>query len=107
MGSSNALAAYRLYGGKIPPASLNVLAYMALIALDRDKDPSWGEGHEMLAIRCFGRPEPVGDADLRAVRRAITPLFAAGAITIIRHASGHHGRVVTVRYKLWLNQPAP
>lgn len=107
MGSSNALAAYRLYAGKVPPRSLSVLAYMALVALDRDKDPSWWEGHEMLAIRCLGRPEPLSDTDLRAVRRAITPLFRAGAITIVRHAAGHRGRTVTVRYKLWLEHPAP
>lgn len=107
MGSANALAAYRLYGGKIPPVSLNVLAYMALVALDKDKEPAWWEGHEMLAIRCFGRPEPVGETDLRAVRRAITPLFGAGAITTIRHGSGTRGRLITVRYRLWLDQPAP
>jgi hypothetical protein len=107
MGASNVLAAYRLYAGKIPPTSLNVLAYMSLVSLDKDADPSWWEGHEMIAIRCFGRPEPVTKADLRAVERAITPLFRAGAITTIRHASGHRGRTVTVRYKLWLSQPAP
>ena len=43
----------------------------------------------------------------RAVRRAITPLFRAGAITTTRHASGRAGRVTTVRYRLWLDQPAP
>ena len=107
MGSANALAAYRLYGGKVPPVSLNVLAYMALVALDKSAEPSWWEGHEMLAVRCFGRAEPVGDADLRAVRRAITPLFAAGAITTIRHGSGTRGRLITVRYRLWLDHPAP
>ena len=107
MGSANALAAYRLYGGKIPPVSLNVLAYMALVSLDRKPEPSWWEGHEMLAIRCFGRPEPVTKTDLRAVERAITPLFRAGAITTIRHASGHHDRVITARNRLWLEHPAP
>jgi hypothetical protein len=107
MGSANALAAYRLYGGKVPPVSMNALAYMALVALDKHQEPAWWEGHEMLAIRCFGYTEPVGEAGLRAVRRAITPLFSAGAITTIRHASGHHGRIVTARYRLWLVDPAP
>ena len=106
-GSANALAAYRLYAGKIPPASLNALAYMALVALDKHGEPSWWEGHEMLAIRCLGCSEPVSPADLRAVRRAVTPLFAAGAITTVRHASGHRGRITTVRYRLWLDHPAP
>jgi hypothetical protein len=107
MGAANALAAYRLYAGKIPPLSMNALAYMSLVALDKDGEPSWWEGHEMLAVRCLGRPEPVTKSDLRAVERAITPLFGAGAITTVRHASGHHGRLVTVRYRLWLQHPAP
>jgi hypothetical protein len=107
MGSANALAAYRLYAGKVQATSLNVLAYMALVSLDKHPEPSWWEGHEMLAIRCFGYSEPVGEAAMRAVRRAITPLFTEGAITTIRHASGHHGRIITVRYRLWLQHPAP
>ena len=107
MGSSNALAAYRLYAGKIPPASLNVLVYMALVALDKDAEPSWWEGHKMLAIRALGYPEPVGRAGRAAVERAVTPLFRAGAITTTRHAAGHAGRVTTVRYRLWITEPAP
>jgi hypothetical protein len=107
MGSSNALAAYRLYAGRVTATSLNVLVYMALVALDRDDEPSWWEGHEMLAIRCLGRADPVTRTDLRAVERAITPLFDEGAITTIRHASGRHGRITTVRYRLWLISPAP
>jgi hypothetical protein len=107
MGAANALAAYKLYAGKIPQTSMSVLVYMALVALDRNEEPAWWEGHEMLAIRCYGYPEPVTDAGLRAVRRGITPLFAAGAITVIRHSSGRLGRVTTVRYRLWLTHPAP
>ena len=107
MGAANALAAYRLYAGKIPQTSLSVLAYMALVTLDRDGEPNWWEGHETIAIRCFGYPEPVTETGLRAVRRAITPLFGAGAITVTRHSSGHGDRAITVRYRLWLTQPAP
>ena len=107
MGAANALAAYRLYAGKVPPVSLNALAYMALVALDKHDEPSWWEGHEILAIRCLGYPEPVTDAGRRAVRRAITPLLQAGAITTVRHGSATHGRLITVRYRLWLTQPAP
>jgi hypothetical protein len=107
MGSSNALAAFRLYGGKVPPTSLNLLAYMALVSVDKDAEPWWSQGHEMLAIQVLGEPEPVTDAALRAVRRGITPLFEAGAITAARRSSGHGGRVIQVRYRLWLTCPAP
>jgi hypothetical protein len=107
MGSSNALAVFRLYSGKIPRSALNVLLYMALVAKDSDTEPQWWEGHDTLAMNVFGRDEPVTRSDLRAVERAITPLFSAGAITTIRHASGHRHHVITVRYRLWLSHPAP
>ena len=107
MGAANALAAWQLYAGKVPATSMNVLAYMAVVALDKHPEPSWWEGHEMLAIPCFGRSEPIGPADLRAVERAITPLFQACAITTVRHGSGRLERRITVRYRLWLTQPAP
>lgn len=107
MGAANALAAYRLYAGKIPQTSLSVLAYMALVTLDRDGEPNWWEGHETLAVHCFGYPEPVSKAAHRAVERAITPLFRAGAITVTRHSSGRAGKVTTVKYRLWLTHPAP
>ncbi len=107
MGASNALAAYRLYAGKVPPTSLNVLAYMAAVSMDKDHEPSWWEGHEILAIRVLGRSEPITKTDRRAVERAITPLFAAGAITTTRHSSGHAEFSRTVRYRLWLTEPAP
>lgn len=107
MGAANALAALRTYSGKVPNTSMVVLVYMALVARDHDSEPQWWEGHEMLAIRCYGYPEPVTKSNLRAVERAITPLFDAGAITTTRHASGHFGHVVTVKYRLWLTAPAP
>ena len=107
MGSANALAAYRVYAGNVSSTAMKVLAYMALVSLDHASEPSYWEGHEMLAIRCFGASEPVTDSDLRAVRRAITPLLEAGAITTIRHASGHRGRIITARYRLWITEPAP
>lgn len=101
------LAAFKLYAGQVPPTSLNVLAYMAAVALDRDAEPRFWEGHAMLAIRCLGSVEPVSEADLRAVRRAVTPLFTVGAITVDRHSSGHRSKAITVRYRLWLACPAP
>jgi hypothetical protein len=107
VGAANVLAAYRLYAGKVPNTSLVVLSYMAVVSLDKDGEPAWWEGHDMLAIRCFGYPEPVSKAAHRAVERAITPLFKEGAITVTRHSSGRLGRVTTVRYRLWLQHPAP
>lgn len=118
MGASNALAAYALYAGKVPSTSLTALVYMALVSKDSDTEPWWSQGHAMLAIHCLGR-EPfaeTGDDErdrkaarsaAAAVERAVRPLFAAGAITVARHSSGHPGRTVHVRYRLWLVKPAP
>jgi hypothetical protein len=120
MGGSNVIAVMRLYAGKVPPTALNLLAYMAAVSIDKDAEPSWWEGHDMLALRGLGRQLPSSEeaakskecararaAGLRAVERGITSLFAAGAITTSRHASGHPGRIRTVRYRLWITQPAP
>lgn len=111
MGASNALAAFRLYAGKVPPTPLNVLVYMALVSVDRDAEPSWWEGHEMIAIRALGYPAPppgkrMGRAGIGAVERAIAHLHQAGAITTTRNASGHPKGTKTVRYRLWLTGPA-
>lgn len=108
MGASNAIAAFRLYAGKIPPLSMNVLTFMALVAMDKDSEPEYWEGHGALAVHCLGRDEAsIDDSDLRAVRRAITPLFEKGAITVTRHSSGRGEKGVTARYRLWLVTPAP
>jgi hypothetical protein len=108
MGASNVLAAHRLYAGKVPPMSLAVLAYIAAVSLDKDAEPSWWEGHDILAVRCFGYAEPVTRSDLRAVERAVTSLFRAGAITSVRHSGqSGNGKVWTARYRLWLAEPAP
>jgi hypothetical protein len=118
MGASNALAAYALYGGKVPPTSLTLLVYMALVSLDTDTEPWWSQGHAMLAIQCLGRDPLVETGDeeedrkaaraaAAAVERAVKPLFGAGAITVARHSSGHPGRHINVRYRLWLVKPAP
>lgn len=107
MGASNALAAYALYAAKVPPTSMTVLVYMALVSKDSDTEPWWSQGHAALAVCCLGAAEPVDAAALRAVRRAITPLFGAGAITVDRHSSGHGDRAIAVKYRLWLTKPAP
>jgi hypothetical protein len=108
VGASNALAAFRLYAGKVPPLSINVLVFMSLVAMDKDREPEYWEGHEALAVHCLGRDEAsIDGSDLRAVRRAITPLFEKGAITVTRHSSGRGEKGVTARYRLWLVTPAP
>lgn len=107
MGASHIAAAYALYAAKVPSTPFKVLVYMALITPDRDAEPQFWQGHEALAVHCFGYREPITPAGLRAVRRAITPLFDTGAITVARHSSGHGARAITVRYRLHLDRPAP
>ena len=101
------MAACRLYSGKLPSKSMLVLNWMALVSLDKDAEPWWSQGHEELAKMPLGRPEPITAADLRAVERAITPLFERGAITVDRHSSGRPGNPQHARYRLWLRYPAP
>jgi hypothetical protein len=85
-----------------------VLVFMALVALDKDDEPRFWLGHEAIAVHCLGRDEAsVDDSDLRAVRRAITPLFEAGAITVAQHSSGRGERFGRATYRLWLTAPAP
>ena len=107
MGASNALRAYSTYAARVSPASLSVLVYMALVSMDKDAEPWWSQGHEILAAIPLGRRGPIRNADLRAVERAITSLFEAGAITVDKHSSGHPGNSQHVRYRLWLTHPAP
>ena len=80
---------------------------MALVSLDKDTEPWWSQGHDVLARQALGRPEPVSKADERAVERAITPLFEAGAITTIRHSSARGDYQALAKYRLWLTEPAP
>ena len=106
MGAANALAAYALYAGRIPSTSLAVLVYMALVSKDSDTEPWWSQGHDVLAVQALGAAEPVTDTQLRAVRRAVTPLFETGAVTVARHSFGRGNRSSAVRYRLWLIKPA-
>lgn len=106
MGGSNVIDAYRLWAGKVPPLSMQVLAYMAAVSKDHDAVPWFGLGHKALAEWALGRPQPIDDgepgdpADLRAVRRAITPLLEAGAVYVMRRASPNRATHKTVRYGL-------
>ena len=117
VGAANVKAAYQLYGGKVPAQALCVLVYMSVVAKDSDPTPMFWEGHAAIAEMCLGRAPAVDDgkggkthgvADLRAVERAITPLYDAGAITRDRASAGRAGKTnLTVRYRLWLTSPAP
>lgn len=103
MGSSNALRAYALYAGKIPPLSMQILGYMALVSIDADSTPWFGAGDEALALFALGRPDPIQPADLKAVERAKKPLIKIGAITTERKAARRKNAPSTARYQLHLN----
>lgn len=106
MGASNVIDAYRLYAGKVPPLSMQVLAFMAAVSKDKDGAPWCGVGHKTLAELALGRPQPMDDdvpgdpADLRAVRRAIQPLLESGAVYVIRRAAPNRQSFKTVKYGL-------
>lgn len=101
MGAGNAMRVYQLYG-HLDDKPLRVLVFMALTARDDDIKPWFGLGHQVLAERALSlKPD---DAGLRAVRRAVTKLHQAGAITTIARPTnrGRH-----VHYQLWLLSPSP
>jgi hypothetical protein len=100
MGASNVAAAYTTWAGKVPPLSMVVLTYMALVSRDGDRQPWFGQGHAALAVHALGRVEPVTEADIRAVERAVAPLAKAGAIRADRRASVRRDGPSTVRYRL-------
>lgn len=100
MGASNVAAAFTTWAGKVPPLSMVVLTYMALVSKDVDRQPWFGQGHAALAVHALGRVEPVTDADIRAVERAVAPLAKVGAIRADRKASVRRDGPSTVRYRL-------
>lgn len=107
MGATNAMLAYQLYAGRIPPLSMQLLAFMALVSRDDDTRPWYGQGHEALALFALGRPAPATESDLRAVRRAIEPLLSIGAIEADRRAAVRRDGPSTVRYRLRLTDYMP
>lgn len=96
------MAAYLLYAGRVPPLSMQCLIYMALVSMDGDDQPWFGMGHEALAELALGRPKPITESDLRAVRRAIEPLLAE-AIEADRRPANRGDGPSTVRYRLNLD----
>lgn len=105
MGASNALAAFIKYAGKVPPQSLNVLVYMALVSKDSDERPWYGQGHAAIAQHALGRPAPSTESDIRAVERAVKPLLG-DALTVDRKAAIRIDGPNTVRYRLNLTGTA-
>lgn len=107
MGAANAIAAYRAWS-HLGDRALRVLAYMALVARDGDAEPWFGLGHEALSEQALGHPlngnEKDREAALRAVRRAITELHQAGAITTAKRPTNQGRRV---HYRLWIDGPSP
>ena len=88
MGAGNVKAAYALWRGHpdLPDRSFTVLAYMALVALDRDDPPRYFGGWEQLCRVALGRVVPDDEhgraAAEKSVQRAVRPLVRAGAITL-------------------------
>ncbi len=99
MGASNALAAFIKYAGRVPPQSLNVLVYMALVSKDSDECPWYGQGHAALAQHALGRSAPSTESDIRAVERAVAPLLG-DALIVERKATIRIDGPNTVRYRL-------
>jgi hypothetical protein len=107
VGARNALKAYALYAGKVPPLSMQILTYMATVSKDADESPWFSQGHEALAVFALGRSGPITESDLRAVQRALRPLFDAKAITQDRAPAPRRNAPSTARYRLELDLAQP
>src|SRR5688572_13969544 len=83
---------------------MQVFIYMALVAKDKDEEPWFGMGHDALAQLALRRPP--GRPGVKAVERAIGPLFDEGAITVVRRAAQRSTGPNTVKYRLHLDAPA-
>lgn len=103
MGASNVMAAYAKYAGKVPPISMQLLVYMALVSVDADKQPWYGQGHHALAEHALGRTAPITESDVRAVERGLAPLAKVGAIRTDRKAAVRRDGPNTARYRLDLD----
>lgn len=108
MGARNAIKAYLLYAGKVPSTSMQILAYMALVSKDNDDHPWYSQGHEAIAQFALGRREnAITTSDLKAVQRALRPLFDAKAITQDRAPAPRRDAPSTARYRLELELAQP
>lgn len=107
MGATNVLRAYLAFAGKIPPLSMQVLAYMAAVSRDVDEEPWYSQGQEALAEFALGRERPIERADIAAVERALKPLFDEKAITTDRPSARRRDGPWTARYRLHLGHAQP
>jgi len=105
MGATNALEAFRRFGGRVPASSLMLLVYMALTSKDAHDWPYCRLGQHALAEFALSRPNP-DETDLRAVQRALKPLLDAGAVTVDRAGAQRADGNVTARYRLNLHERA-
>lgn len=105
MGARNVAAAFHRWAGRVPPLSMNILLYMAVVSKDNDERPWFTLGHAALAVHAMGRENP-DETDLRAVRRAMTPLLDAGALTVDRKPAARATGKTTARYRLNLDSEA-
>lgn len=102
MGARNVAEAYLAWAGKLPPLSMTVLVYMALVSRDADERPWYSQGYAALAEHALGR-KVVDRAALKAVERALAPLLEAGAVVTERKASTRRDGASTARYRLMLD----
>jgi len=100
MGATNVATVYALWAGKVPPTSMQLLVYMALVSKDSDHSPWFTKGHAGLAEAALGRPLPLERADIKAVERAIGPLLDVGAIKADRRPAHNRRGSSTGRYRL-------
>lgn len=114
MGAGNILRVYHAWSSTLTAKPLCMLAYMATIARDNDAEPWYGLGHEDLAHMVLGLTVPSEDEDpklratqLRKVRRHITALHNARAITTRDRATFGALGTSYVVYRLHLDGPAP
>lgn len=120
MGHNNAVKVYGVWGRQLKDRPLRLFVYMALRSRDGDSAPWCAIGHDHLALLALGLefPDPdkyASDADydaaydavMRKVRRHLTTLRRAGAISTADRATfGQHGPK-HARYRLWLDEPNP
>lgn len=108
MGATNVKRAYAIWAGKVPPQPMVVLLYMALVSMDSDRAPWFGQGHEALAEHALGRKPAATkkelDANQRAVERAVAPLLEAGALIADRKPAPRANAPRTGRYRLSLGR---
>jgi hypothetical protein len=116
MGSDNVRTVFARWG-HLPDPSFRVLLFMALVSMDNDDPPWFCLGQEALAL-ALGRMIPekpatsdtskraeeyrkARDADFRAVKRALTPLFRDKVVETLRSP----GPGVKAVYGLHLDAP--